>query len=1115
MNSGHARDALLGTLALVLISIASPPVAKAQPNVWIGPPGATGLGDWETATFWSLGVVPNTSASDVRIDNNPLVNSEVTVNQTQTIGSLTIDAEDALIIEPAVSLQASGPVQNSGNILVRVNNTGGLELAESLVNQVSGQIELEGGTLTSLMPSAMGGALLRNLGTIQGSGRIGLTGRPLSMINAGMIDANRAGSTLLLTGIGSGAVLPSPLPNYSNGGSLRASSGGTLRISGFGPDTPLVNLGGQIEALGSSTVNLLNARIIAGRISTQRTGRSGEGRIRIGGQVSLAGVEVDGQIDFDFNASLYDSSFTNLQTLHVGSNQLFINETVRIGGDGQVRLAAGGQIRGDGVGPSLPRFVNEENLVFMDTAGTAAIGVGMLVENGGTIAADGPARQLSLNLAGPAGHSPQQPAWMNSGAINATGGGRISLVGPARMIANGPTGVLEVDAASQFELDAAYVLGGTLRGPATMPEVGNGFQDRATLENVRLEGFVGSPEPLELVGTIENTGTLFGQVEISTPEVTLGGGGVVAVERFARENTSQFVELINEDNTIEVDGTVSLDTVQLVNRGIVEAVSDSPSNQLVSPGAQPRRVINRGMMRALDGNQLDLTGVVVQNHERETNGDLFPGTILAGAGSTVLVGDVFGGRLVAEPGGSLRAIDSNLNSTGLPVPLELSGIISAENLTFTGEIVNTGRLRAVGDIRVVSSSVLSGPGTFELGTGDGPGNLLIGENAFLQNASTHSIVGRGEITVDQTTLLNEGLIQSSEGDILTLQGISGTTAAQLLQAGSLVASERSQLRVQGFGSLTNVGQIETEESSYLEVLVNNGLQNRGTIHVGGFSIIEVVGSPLFELVENDGGQIAVDGSLQFFNAHLVNRPGSVVSGDGLISLASSFAAPDAPKDFTNQGVIAPGSLTAPGNLGGLTINGSFEQTVSGRLEIGVGRNVATVSDRLQILRNAKLHGELAIEFIDLGDGIYQPQLGDQFLVLNTFGSSSAIEGIFASLDAPTLDPGLDYRLFYGRRAIVLRITEPLTADFDGNSTLNQADLDQWQGDYGINDDSNANGDGTSDGFDFLAWQREASVPAPSTGGDGRITAAPEPGSGLLLALMSAFLFVRHASKKPR
>src|SRR5687768_17011062 len=80
----------------------------------------------------------------------------------------------------------------------------------------------------------------------------------------------------------------------------------------------------------------------------------------------------------------------------------------------------------------------------------------------------------------------------------------------------------------------------------------------------------------------------------------------------------------------------------------------------------------------------------------------------------------------------------------------------------------------------------------------------------------------------------------------------------------------------------------------------------------------------------------------------------------------------------------------------------------------------------------------------------------------------------------------------------------LTADFDRDRVVNAADLLQWQGDFGQTTHSDADGDGDSDGADFLAWQRQlgsaATVAVTST--------VPEPSNVLLLALGSLELLFR-------
>jgi hypothetical protein len=71
----------------------------------------------------------------------------------------------------------------------------------------------------------------------------------------------------------------------------------------------------------------------------------------------------------------------------------------------------------------------------------------------------------------------------------------------------------------------------------------------------------------------------------------------------------------------------------------------------------------------------------------------------------------------------------------------------------------------------------------------------------------------------------------------------------------------------------------------------------------------------------------------------------------------------------------------------------------------------------------------------------------------------------------------------------------IPGDFTGDGVVDAVDLAQWQGDFNMNDDSDADLDGDSDGADFLAWQRHLnSLPATSAQ-----NAVPEPVSAMLLA----------------
>ncbi len=82
---------------------------------------------------------------------------------------------------------------------------------------------------------------------------------------------------------------------------------------------------------------------------------------------------------------------------------------------------------------------------------------------------------------------------------------------------------------------------------------------------------------------------------------------------------------------------------------------------------------------------------------------------------------------------------------------------------------------------------------------------------------------------------------------------------------------------------------------------------------------------------------------------------------------------------------------------------------------------------------------------------------------------------------------------------------PKPGDFDGDGDVDNADLNQWEGDFGLNGDSDADGDGDSDGADFLTWQRDFG----STASPAASQSVPEPSSFVLFALGLTCLLVRH------
>ena len=74
----------------------------------------------------------------------------------------------------------------------------------------------------------------------------------------------------------------------------------------------------------------------------------------------------------------------------------------------------------------------------------------------------------------------------------------------------------------------------------------------------------------------------------------------------------------------------------------------------------------------------------------------------------------------------------------------------------------------------------------------------------------------------------------------------------------------------------------------------------------------------------------------------------------------------------------------------------------------------------------------------------------------------------------------------------------LSADFDGNGTVNNLDLGIWSSNYGqalgaAQTSGDADGDGDVDGLDFLIWQRQFGM-SSGTG----VASVPEPASLFLM-----------------
>lgn len=234
-------------------------------------------------------------------------------------------------------------------------------------------------------------------------------------------------------------------------------------------------------------------------------------------------------------------------------------------------------------------------------------------------------------------------------------------------------------------------------------------------------------------------------------------------------------------------------------------------------------------------------------------------------------------------------------------------------------------------------------------------------------------------------------------------------------------------------------------------------------------------------IESGGALILTEGTL---DTQFVEIVGGKLVGSGLITTGSG----PIPGQVENRtGIVSPGidSIVKELNIGTLEIEGRFgnadEATV--RFDLA-GTTPDTEHDQLNVEGAAKFGGTLEVSLFDLGSGLFEPSIGDEFTLITT---TEGIGGFFETLVLPE-DEDYGWLLEYGTNDLTLIAILP--GDFNNDGGVNQLDRALWEFAYG--DQPNY-----LDGGDFLTWQR--------TFGSGAIAVrfVPEPASGVLLMLAGA------------
>jgi arylsulfatase A-like enzyme len=255
-----------------------------------------------------------------------------------------------------------------------------------------------------------------------------------------------------------------------------------------------------------------------------------------------------------------------------------------------------------------------------------------------------------------------------------------------------------------------------------------------------------------------------------------------------------------------------------------------------------------------------------------------------------------------------------------------------------------------------------------------------------------------------------------------------------------------------------------------------------------------------------GGELQLDGGELNTIREVDIRPGGRLKGHGMITGQQHVIAGIA--EFANQGLFEPtvingGEFEVGALTGGIvTVQGDYQQSATGKLDLelfGRGSTPGVHFDKLVVAGNALLGGLLDVS----KSGSWTPLLGDTFQLI----SADSLAGMFDEILVPSLALGQSWLIDYQSNAVTLQVVAGPTADFNHDGLVDDVDLEVWRLSTGVSDDADADGDGVSDGRDFLAWQRQLGMQVGIQAAAGVV---PEPSAAVLFGLAAIAVARRRA-----
>jgi autotransporter-associated beta strand protein len=849
-----------------------------------------------------------TAANGGNVTFSGILNDAANTQSVTKVGNGTVILTRANTYDGTTTVSAGALTANNSTALG--STTGGTTVSSGAALQLVGGISIGAEALSLTGDGISSGGALRNLsGTNSYAGAITLAGATRINSDAGTLTLGAGGisGTQNLTFGGAGDTSVSGVIGTSTG-TLTKDGAGTLTLSGGNTydGSTTVSAGAltanNASALGSTTGNTTVASGAALQLS---------GGVAIGAEaLSLTGDGISS-----------GGALRNLSGTNSYAGAITLAGATRINSDaGTLTLGAGG-------------ISGTQNLTF-GGAGNITVS-GLLGISTGTLTKDG---NGILTLGNGTGTAYTGTTTVNAGTLVLSGAAydNRTTSSSALTIATGAT----VNATFS---GSVYSYFGSLAGNGTLIVGAAGSTNRMQV------GFNNSNTTFSGLLNLANSNSFL--FKTGTGALTLSGNNTGSIGQLKFGTTS------NAANEI-VFGHAASPGSMLLGFDVLGTVSASVAGVDLKGGVSFNNNGNFGS--ATNTNDILVSGAVDLGTATRTitvsNNTTFSGNVTntagftkAGAGTLILSGNSTYSGITTVSNGILRASHANaLGATGngttvsSGAALELSGGISigAEALSLTGNgISSTGALR-----NIIGSNAYGGVISLAGATtiGSDAGNLTLSSGSSITGTNTNlSIVGSGNITINDAIATGTGTLTKNGTGTLTLGGSNSYTGATTLNTGNISFSTSAALANSSSLSMANATSlIYTGGAASLgsNITVTGGTGSTGTIRNSGTGLLTLSGalsknSTTLTLAGGTNG-ITVSGVI----SGSANNSDLVIDG-GTITLTNANNSYNGPTFIINSGTLNANTAGAlpTSTLSAVTINGSST------LALGASQSVASLS----------------------------------------------------------------------------------------------------------------------------------------------------------------------------